>query len=565
MVAAAASSSTAKVSQIREIKNTKQWARQIWYWRTHLDVFIEEYFKIELKDVQKVEARMFGNCDTIYFVQSRGFGKTWLTAICCLAMAVLYPGTLIGVISGTAEQALLVLKKIDTYFIKYPDIVREIDNIGHAAVQMSRGKGRCRLKNGSQIESYSIGTFRGNRAKIIVIDEAPEVKKDDLDAIAKPVRNTTREVCIKLKIRDYSSKMISITSACLKSNYFYEAFVDALKRRMRGEKNCFACALDYRAAARVGITPMEFFEGEKKTMPDSKFMMEYGSIFLGAEAGSVFPYELTEKCRTLTEVEIAMPAKSTAEYVMGVDLATSSSKHADNAVIVLQKLIECENGSYIKKLVFIKSFHGKRLDSLATEVRKLMVKFPNVSKIVVDCRGLGDAFPAFLSQPWIDPESNKEYPPLVPDDQHSIIHNAVPIIHPIIANNTVNHQMVSATTVALEQQSLELPVSSRLILDNHVAKSEDDTDDVDGQKRLVQAEKAIFVETDALQIEMGNIIGKQTGAGSIVYDVAKVTQHKDRYSALGMALKYISEIEDMRKQRMYQMQNDMVIGVVSKF
>lgn len=64
---------------------------------------------------------------------------------------------------------------------------------------------------------------------------------------------------------------------------------------------------------------------------------------------------------------------------------------------------------------------------------------------------------------------------------------------------------------------------------------------------------------------MGNIIGKQTGAGSIVYDVAKVTQHKDRYSALGMALKYISEIEDMRKQRMYQMQNDMVIGVVSKF
>lgn len=115
---------------------------------------------------------------------------------------------------------------------------------------------------------------------------------------------------------------------------------------------------------------MSFFEEEKRTMPESKFSMEYGSIFLGAEAGSVFPYELTEKCRVLKEVETSMPAKSTAEYVMGVDLATSSAKHADNAVIVLVKLIECENGSYIKKLVFIRSYHGKRLDALANEVRK---------------------------------------------------------------------------------------------------------------------------------------------------------------------------------------------------
>lgn len=78
----------------------------------------------------------------------------------------------------------------------------------------------------------------------------------------------------------------------------------------------------------------------------------------------------------------------------------------------------------------------------------MLVKFSNVSKIVVDCRGLGDAFPAFLSQPWIDPETNKEYPPLVPDDSPSIIRNAIPLLHPVIANNTVNHQIVSATTIA---------------------------------------------------------------------------------------------------------------------
>lgn len=257
-----------------------------------MDVFIEEYFCIKLKDVQKVEARMFGNCETLYFVQSRGFGKTWLTAICCIAMGVLYPGSLIAVISGTAEQATLVPKKIDTYFAKNPEVLREIDMTNSKnPVQIAVNKGICRLKNGSRIESYSLGTFRGNRAKIIVIDEAPEVKQEDLEAIAKPVRNTTRDNCIQYGIPDYTSKIVSITSACLKSNYFYSAFVDTLKLIAAGDKTCFACALDYKAAARVGITQMDFFMKEKRDLPEAKFAMEYGSIFVGAETGSVFPYE----------------------------------------------------------------------------------------------------------------------------------------------------------------------------------------------------------------------------------------------------------------------------------
>ena len=551
-----------KASQIREIKNTDQWVEQVWYWRTHLDVFIEEYFCVKLKDVQKVEARMFGNCETIYFVQSRGFGKTWLTAICCLAMAVLYPGSLIAVISGTAEQATLVLKKIDDYFVRNPDILREIDANGKNPVTLSRSKGICRMKNGSKIESYSIGTFRGNRAKVIVIDEAPEVKKEDLEAIAKPVRNTTRDNCVQLGIPDYASKMVSITSACLKSNYFYEAFVDTLRNIAAGDTDCFACALDYRAAVRCGISPMTFFEKEKKSMADTKFQMEYGSIFIGAESGTVFPYELTEKCRVLKEVETSMPLKSTAEYVMGVDLATSSAKHADNAVIVMIKQIECENGSYLKKLVFIRSYHGKRQDALATEVRKLLVKFPNTSKIVVDCRGLGDAFPVMQSQPWIDPDTNKEYPPLVPDDEHSLIHNAIPLLRPVRAYNTFNQQMASATTIALEQQALELPISSRFIIDNRIALDDDDVNEA--LKKLTEQEKAIFIEADALQIEMGNIVEKESSSGAITYDVAKSTQHKDRYSALGMALKYISEIEEQRKRKFIQAASSLCIGIVKK-
>jgi hypothetical protein len=65
------------ITQIRDIRNVKLWARQIFFWRTHLDFFIESYFKIKLKDTQRVVAREFGNADTLMVVKSRGYGKTW--------------------------------------------------------------------------------------------------------------------------------------------------------------------------------------------------------------------------------------------------------------------------------------------------------------------------------------------------------------------------------------------------------------------------------------------------------------------------------------------------------
>lgn len=381
-------------------------------------------------------------------VKSRGYGKTWLTALCCIAMGVLYPGSLIAVVSGTAEQATLIVKKIQDYFIRNPEIMREIQCDGHRPVQLSRNKGICTLKNGSKIESYSVGTMRGNRAKIMVIDESPEVKADDLDAVIGPVRNTKRDICHQRGIADYPSKTISITSACLKSNYFYAMFVSALRDFAKGSTGSFACALDYRSAARVGITDMEFFRKEQRKMPEAKFAMEYGSIFVGAESGSMFPYDLTEGCRTLRQVEYAQPSGSSSDYVIGVDLATSTDRKADNAVICVIKLADMENGAYLKKLVYLRSYHGKRLDALAEEVRRTFSRFPRTTRIVFDHRGLGDAFPQFLAQPWIDPESGKEYPPWTLDDERTIIHNAVPILRSVKASAQINQQLVSCLRVA---------------------------------------------------------------------------------------------------------------------
>lgn len=551
-----------KVSMIRELKNYEAWQKQIWYWRTHLDRFIEDYLKIKLKPSQRVDARILGNFQAIDLVKNRGAGKTWLIAICAIAIGILYPGSSIAVISSTAEQAVLVIKKIEEKFLGYPDVLREINASRHnKPVQVNPHKGVCWLKSGSKIESYSMGTLRGNRAKILICDEAPEIPKNDLDAVAKPIMNETRDICIQRNISDYDSKIISITSACLKNNYFYTSFMNILKRMAHGEEGCFAWAMTYQEAVREGISKQSFFDDQRQDMTEEKFMMEYESKFLGAAEGAVFPFDLTDRCRTLTDVEIAQPAKSTVEYVMSLDIATSSASNADNAVLTTIKLVEMDNGGYLKQVVRIQSFHGLRLDTLAREVRKNLVVFPNTIKVIVDVRGLGDAFPQFMNKPWTDPATGKEYPPLVRDDEISMIDNAVPLLKLFMANNLLNAQMVSCLTIALTNQSIELPINSRYIINNKIAERDGETSD--SGRKLTMPEKAIFVEADALQIEMGNIIGRQGANGNVLYDSARANQHKDRYSSLAMAVHYISGLEEERKRKLLRGNADMVYGIVS--
>ena len=66
---------------------------------------------------------------------------------------------------------------------------------------------------------------------------------------------------------------------------------------------------------------------------------------------------------------------------------------------------------------------------------------------------------------------------------------------------------------------------------------------------MLMEELAIYIETDALQYEMGNIVPKMTVSGNVTYDTLGTTLHKDRYTSLGMGLEYIFSLEDTNRDQ----------------
>ena len=517
---------------------------QIIFYQSHLDIYIEDAFApIKLTRDQHIIARAFGNCSDIKIVQSRGSGKTWLTALCCHALCTLYPGTIVIICSSTGNQGTLVIQKLKMLAEQNPNIANEIRaNSARNLVLVSGDRSRVNYKNGSYMESGPIESLRGRRAKIIVVDEAPDIDQDDLHAIVDPIKNYRRDISFNYGFDDYPSKSIAITSACEKTNSFYEEFLKTTRLMAVGDPNAFSCSLDYLAAVANGITPLDFFMSEKARMPASVFAKEYESIFVGAVSNSAFPFELVESCRTLKKVELEQPKGSKSRYVISLDIATSEAKGSDNSIIVVVKFVERSDGSFAKKLVYLRSYSGKKLDFLANEIRELYhSKFPHAEKIIYDARGLGDSLDRFFDTEYLSPVTGREYPPLVVDDKPSVNGQALQILHPFRAVQTLNQRIYTNLRVALEQRTIELPAQSRVMA----------AEEAESGQKLSMYEKAVFLEADALQFEMGNIVSKVTGSGSVIYDVPRAGLHKDRYSAFAMANDYICELEkaSIRKRK----------------
>ena len=523
------------------ITNWDLMEEQVQFYRDHLDIFIEDQFPpIKLNKTQHVIARAFGRDDDMKAVCSRGYGKTFLIALCAFAVCCLYPGTLVCVCSGTADQATLVFQKLKPMIEQNKNLASELVSNGRALISLQKEKGKIIFKNGSEMESFALSSMRGRRAKIVIIDEALEIDQEDLDAVVSPLKNFRRDISFNYNFKDFPSKSIAITSACEKSNTFYSDFVRVVRDMAKGRKGSFACALDYHCAADEGVTDMEYFEKERARMPAAIFDMEYGSIFQGTMSNSIFPYNLTEGCRTLTKVETEQPKNSKSRYVIALDIATSRAKEADNAVITVIKFNERTDGSFSKKLVNIRSFHGESLDILANEIRKVFhLQFPNAERIIYDARGLGDSFSKFLDEPWIDPSTGKEYPALVHDDGETVVQGALPVLHAIRAIQSLNERIANHLRVMFEKQTLELPMNSRIIREKRREQ----------EKPLSMQETAIFMETDALQLELGNIVAKVSSAGNYIFDVPRATMHKDRYSSLAYGADYVAELEEQNMKR----------------
>lgn len=539
--------------------NKGNWRKFIAYYRTHIDEFCLDVLKVRLYDFQRVIIRCMVKFDETMFIASRGIGKSYLSAIFFIATAILYPQIKLGIASGKGQQARnVIIQKIKGELANNPNILNEIKG-GIKGINTGANDCYVPFKNGSEIRAIVLGTDGDNarswRFQYLLIDEARLVKEAIIEEILVPMTKTERERVINLKniAKDLGKpqptergKVIYITSAYLKSCDLYKRFCEHYESMMKGDNDkFFVCCIPYEVGVEAGIFTKDSIESErnKVTMTQDRFDYEYNALFVGASAGSYYPYELTNPRRTLEKVELEEAPEDGREYfyVICHDVATSEDKRADNNCTGVIKCIDNGTGIYTKRLVFLTASKGKSVPEQAEFIREVYHRFPSTRKIVIDINGSGETLPNFLNCFYTPKgKSMKDtQKPLVLDsiEDYERTNNVNPIVRGVKADSNFNKSFYLYTKSIFEDGTFELPLESMYVIDDYKVGD------------ISQEELEVFTNVDLYTKELSNI-KQQVNEKSQKIEFVRVSlgTKRDRVTSIGYGLSYIMELESENRK-----------------
>ena len=221
-------------------------------------------------------------------IASRGIGKTWLSALYCVVICILRPGTKIVACSGVKSQGVAIIEKIDKEFLKAygwgsANLRNEISfistGVNNAGVE---------FKNGSFIKIVtSNSNARSNRANLILVDEFRMVDPDVINTVLRRFLTAPRHpgYLDNPKYAHLAERNMEmyLSSAWYKSHWSYEKFKSYFANMLDTSKKYFVCCLGYQLAIKEGLLSREQIMDEKMEadFDEIAFSIEMESIFYG--------------------------------------------------------------------------------------------------------------------------------------------------------------------------------------------------------------------------------------------------------------------------------------------
>lgn len=386
------------------------------FYRENPQRFVKDYLNINLKWFQKILIYQMVHNDNTLYIASRGQGKSYITALFCCVMCILYPKIQICVTAPTRPQANNVLLKITNDFMKAHEwgsenLRREI--IGKPNIGIN--KAEIEFKNGSLIQVVTAAdSARSFRANILVVDEYVKVDPTVITDVLKPFLTTPRqpEYLNNPKYAHLSedNKELYMSSAFYQSHWSFKQFQTFFANMFDETKKYFVCDLPYQLPIREGLLKRNKIKNDmsEATYDEVKFQMEYCGIWFGDTDGSFFTYDDISKRRKLQTAiypnfnsnnkndkvpDLAMNERR----ILSVDVALMASKKQNNdaSSIIINSAIPTNNNNYIANVVYLENHEGLTTDDLALVVRRLY-HYYKCTDLVVDANG-GNLLPVHIA------------------------------------------------------------------------------------------------------------------------------------------------------------------------
>lgn len=489
-----------------QVKNIKKWTS---YYRRNFDLFTEQVLGIKLYPVQKMKIHMMGISDNYFDISTRGSAKSFLVGIGAICKFCLYSYSEIVITSSTISQASkLVEKKIRDEIIKKlsPYLLYMYSKEYILIYKSNTENGGYTIENklnGSTIKVLPcLDSSRGERATLLVFEEARLLKKSVIDSVFIPMGHC-RPAKYLLK-KEYQTKRwleqcqsIYITS----SRYSYEWFYREFKRTVTGYYNSkldkyIPFAEDIFTAIDEGSRTWADYRKAKASMSTTDFKCEILNEMLGESETAFFNYKEFNENRTIKRAFV--PPKPIDIYLnndlgnsqpedteirlIGIDYAfanTTGGTKNDATQIICMSLI-WRDKHFERHVDYIEGHEASDSIGANNRCRELAWDFSKGAEfyVVPDTRSGGETLYNRMTMPWEHPErgafwdsrgftvSNKSAIQVVSDNKlddlrsRTVDKNAVPCIIPIIATPELNSACWASLKKNLEFNNVKFLISA---------------------------------------------------------------------------------------------------------
>ena len=476
--------------------------------------------------------------------------KTWLTSLYCVVRCILYPGTKICVASGVKSQAVEVITKIETDFLKNYSWGSQNLRNEISFISSSVNNARVDFHNGSWINIVtSNDNARHNRANIIVVDEFRMVDLNVINTVLRKFLTTTRMPGYLSKpeyahLQERNSE-VYMSSAFYQSHWAYDKTKAYFANMLDDKRKYFCCGLPYQLAIKEGLLQKEQVEDEmsEDDFDDIAFSMEMGALWYGDSDGAFFRYDDIASHRKIKNAYYSLdmydkrgvnvPELAYGEKrVMSVDVALmATKKHANDATaIVINVAIPTNNNYYTSNIVYIETFEGLKTDELGIIVMRYFYKY-KCTDLVLDCQGNGLGVYDFITKEQYDTTTGETYSALCSCNDDNMasrctVKNANKVVWTIKASADFNSNAATTLRAGIKNGNINFLASEFDIEDNIKKTSGYAKMSASEQARL----KLPYVQTSLLINEMINL------EHEIVNNKVKLKERpgmrKDRFSSL---------------------------------
>lgn len=471
-------------------------------------------------------------------------------------LCILYPGSNLFVVAGTAEQgAKIATDKLTELSTLLPRLKQEI-KLNNKGEIFSSEKDSCKVtfKNGSTFELIAaLNSNRGRRKTGGLIEECVYVNGDILSQVIIPMLNVSRRVNGKVDPKEIHKRQLYVTSAGYKNSFSYNKLLQILIWQAIKDDNTACCiGGSWELAVKIGLLEKNFVNELKEdgTYSEESFEREYGSVWSGTVDGSFFNADKFDKLRVLTTPIMSSDLENNMNtdiyYVISVDVGRLN----DRTEVCIFKVTPGQDNKSIKSLVNIKTYESEHFETQSLYIKELVDRY-NAKMLIVDGNGAGVGLVDYLVKPTHMITSSDYYPPysVVNDSRYDSFKTdeSIPKLYVIKGNKELNNSIIMNVVTQMETERV------RFLISEKAAKATLLEEEIKNKKHYTSLYKMEKLKphmyTTSLKEEMMNLRRRNninSTSETVALEQVNKKMHDDKFMAFAYGLYWIKLQDDTR-------------------